>query len=321
MTRQIIWNLPSPLSRTRLDEAGAVPTLVQFAGLPSNRDHALLGAWLADKPETTVRFSATDMSDNLGFLQYYDGAHRVFIDLSRVTSFEGVTQLRSDLTSLGLGSTASKRPSLKPLHHFTHLKRLAIVGHTRGLDTVSRLESLQELALLSLSLPALTFVQALVNLVSLELKLGGTTNLDALPALSRLRYLEIFRVLGLQSLDVIASIPSLQYLFLQHQARVQALPSLKHLPVLRRVHIDKLSSLHDLRPLAEAPRLQELLLLDMPQLSIDAFRVLVGHPSLRALTAGVSNDARRHAIKELVGVPDVTSYGTDFVFESPGKAA
>jgi hypothetical protein len=79
--------------------------------------------------------------------------------------------------------------------------------------------------------------------------------------------------------------------------------------------------IQDLRAIAAAPQLEELLLLDMPQLREDEFRALLGHPTLRALTAGVHNEKRRATIRAMLGLDDVPNYGTDFQFSSGERVA
>src|SRR5262245_43142742 len=292
------------------------PTLVQFSGLtpPAERDHRLLGDFLRDHPSTTVGFSGAYLSPQLSWLEQYSGAGRVSLFLDGVTSFEPLRSLRPDLEQLTLSGSTKGRVSLAPLRHFTALRELTIVGHRNGLETVAQLRSLERLCLISLKLPDLEMFEPLSELRAFELKLGGTTNLTALPRIGRLRYLEIWRVNGLSDLSVIAELMDLQYLFLQHVKRVEHLPSLRPCRHLRRVHLDRVA-IRDLRAIADAPNLEELLLLDMPQLPLDAFRPLVNHPALRALTAGVRNETRRAQIRSLVGLGDVQSYGTDFHFE------
>ena len=72
--------------------------------------------------------------------------------------------------------------------------------------------------------------------------------------------------------------------------------------------------LASLDAIATAPALEELLLLDMPQLDVDAYRVLRGHPSLRALTAALRSAKRSAEIAALLGLPAVENFGADFTF-------
>ena len=318
--QQIIWNLPVPLHPSALLRSGPPPTIVQFAGLPSDADHALLGEFLAAQPQATLRLAATDMADDLEFLRHYGRAHRITITLARVTSFEGLRHLRPDLTALGIGGTKKRRVSLQPLRRFETLRELTIIGQQEEIDVVGGLRSLERLCLISVKLPSLDMFRPLRCLRALELKFGGTTNLDAAPDIGRLQYLEILRVNGLSELGVLSRLPHLEYLFLQHLKRVCTLPSLAACAALRRVHLDRVG-LTDLRGLADAPQLEELLVLDMPQLSVEDYRPLVGHTRLRAVTAGLRNEARRAQIENLLGLDEVTRYWTDFEFTAPNMTA
>jgi Leucine-rich repeat (LRR) protein len=315
VVHQLIWNLPVPLDEPSLARTGVEPTLVQFSGglIPTERDHRLLGEFLAVHPATTVRFYGAHLAPNLGSLSHYSFARRVNLDVDGVTSFEPLGALSSGLDELTLGPCGTHRLSLAPVRRFTALRTLSIVRHQRDIDAVATLARLERLTLISLKLPSLDLFEPLTSLHSFELKLGGTTDLAALPRIGRLRYVEIYRVIGLDDLSVLAELTDLEYLFLQHLKRVERLPSLASCKRLRRVHLDRVY-IQDLAPLAAAPRLEELLLLDMPQLGLDAFEALVDHPALRALTAGVRNETLRAEIRALLGLEDVSSYGTEFEF-------
>ena len=321
VTRQIIWNLPTPLDPGMLVHDDPPPTLVQFSGsAPSDEDHRILGEFLASHPATTVRLYGADLSPDLDYLRHYWSVARINIDVQGIGSFEPLRVLRPDLEELTLGPCGRRRLSLAPLEHFTSLRQLVLVRHDRDIDVIGRLRTLQRLTLVSLKLPDLNDFRTLSALWSFALKLGGTTNLKALPEMGHLRYLEIWRVNGLSDLSIIRELHELEYLFLQHLKKVENLPSLAPCQRLRRVHLDRVR-IHDLEAIAAAPQLEELLLLDMPQLREAEFRVLLGHPTLRAVTAGVHNEKRRAAIRAMLGLNDVPSYGTDFQFSSGERVA
>jgi hypothetical protein len=315
VTQHVIWNLPVPLDERALARSGPQPTLVQFAGsaIPTERDHRILGAFIEAQPTTTVRFYGAHLPPDLRWLHYYSAARRINLDVDGVTSLEPLRSLRPDLEELTLGSCLRRRISLIPLRHFTALHDLALVGHQRDIEVVAELQTLERLTLISIKLPALDVFKPLTALRAFALKLGGTTNLAALPGIGRLQYLEIWRVNGLTDVGIIAKLPDLEYLFLQHLKRVEQLPSLASCRRLRRVHLDRVD-IADLGPIADAPHLEELRLLDMPQLTLDAFRPLLNHPALRAVTAGIRNERRRAQIRAMLGLDDVQMYGTDFRF-------
>jgi hypothetical protein len=100
--------------------------------------------------------------------------------------------------------------------------------------------------------------------------------------------------------------PALRSLFLQALRRVTQLPDLSAAASLRRVALEGMGGLSDLTPLATAPALEDLLLIDMRHLQPEALRPLVGHPRLRAATVGLGSDRRNRAAAELLGLPRVT---------------
>jgi hypothetical protein len=94
-------------------------------------------------------------------------------------------------------------------------------------------------------------------------------------------------------------------LFLQALRQVERLPDLSGAPPLRRVHLETMRGLRDLRPLATAPALEDVVLIDMPHLKPEDLRPLVGLPRLKGVTAGLGSMRENAAAHSLVGLPEV----------------
>jgi hypothetical protein len=88
--------------------------------------------------------------------------------------------------TLGLGST---KPSLdlRALERFPKLKWLYFERQHTGIEVVSRLTSLEELILRSITVPDLSLLLSLDSLQSFDLKLGRTSDLALLPWIGGLR--------------------------------------------------------------------------------------------------------------------------------------
>lgn len=190
------------------------------------------------------------------------------------------------------------------LERFAGLKSLFLEGQTKRIDVISRLTSLENLSLRSITLPDLSLLLPLARLQTLEIKLGGTTDLRLLPRIGKLRYLEVWRVQGLSDVGAIGAMSDLQCLFLQTLKHVESLPDLGKATALRRVRLQTMKGIHDLRPLARAPALEELILDDMPQLRPDDLTPLIGLPHLRAVSARIGIK-KRDAVRALLGLPEV----------------
>src|SRR5690349_18993735 len=101
MTRQVIWNLPTPLDPDMLVNADPPPTFVQFSGgAPSDEDHRQLGEFLASHRATTVRLYGANLSPDLDYLRHYSSVGRINIDVDGIDSFEPLRVLRPDLEEL-----------------------------------------------------------------------------------------------------------------------------------------------------------------------------------------------------------------------------
>jgi internalin A len=289
-----------------VDFAAPRPELrtVQFKSLPDDTSLARLAEFLTEHPELGLRvFAGYDGSiTDLEFLRFFSGVQRVSIDLRyhALTSAEGLRYLSDELEELGLGATR-RRLDLAPLARFTRLRRLGLEGHTKNIDVLSGITSLEDLTLRSITLPDLSLLSPLRNLRSLAIKLGGTKDLRPISEVGRLEYLEIWMVRGFSDLTPIAGMRHLRSLFLQALTRVSQLPDLRLCHQLERVYIEALKHLVDLRPLREAPSLRHLLLVDMPQLRWENVEVLKDHRTLQGLALGTGSRKRNEEYENRLG--------------------
>ncbi len=296
----------SPLTDEMLAPSVTGRGIVQFGYQPlEDDDYRRLAAWLEDYPEMTLRVYSSPAIRDLEFLRFFPSLRNFAADtLWNLGSLDGLRHLPETLESLGLGAT--KRPlDLQILGRFPGLKALYLEKQHKGIEVVSQLTSLDELTLRSITLSDLSLLLPLESLRSLDIKLGGTSNLELLPRVGRLRYLELWRIRGLSDLSMVGSLAHLRYLFLQTLPQVTALPDFTPARSLRRIHLETMKGIRDLQPIATAPVLEELVLGEMPQLKPDDLQPLVGHPTLRAVTAHLGGPKKSAAAQALLGLPEV----------------
>jgi len=301
--------LDTPLTPAMLRPSQTGRGVVQFNRRLTDAEFGTLADWLRAYPEMTLRaYGSYDRSiRDLEFLRFFPFLRRFAADAlyDSLTSLDGLRHLPPDLEELGIGVT--RQPlDLAIIERFSALRTLFLEGQTQHIEIVSRLTALVDLTLRSITLPDLSLLLPLDRLLSLDLKLGGTTDIGLLPRVGRLRYLELWLINGLSDVSAIAELPELPFLFLQALRRVETLPHLRGAVSLRRVHLETMKGLHDLRPLATAPALEELVLVDMPQLQVEDLRPLVGLPNLRGASIGLGSVRRNEAAASLLGLPPVS---------------
>ena len=238
---------------------------------------------------------------NLDFLRHFPTLRRFSADclFNSLTNIDGLGYLPADVEDLGLGHTRA-RLSLALLARFKNLTRLFIEGHTKNIDVVGELRRLRSITLRSVTLPSLAVLTPLQDLRALDLKLGGTRNLELLPQVGQLEYLEIWMVKGLSDLSPLADLPKLEFLFLQSLRQVTSLPAMSRLASLRRVWLENLKGLSDFTPLLEAPVLEQLAIVDMAHLQPEDVHPLADHRSLRSIRIGLGSKRKNEAAKQLV---------------------
>ena len=309
-----ILEVRSPFAAKTLGTLDPRCRVVQFSEPLSDSDYQKLAAFLQQYPGVSLRAYGSFEFRDLEFLSYFGEVRKVQIDAWKVESFDGLGYLSEQLEFLGLGNT-KKTLSLAVLKRFQHLKELYLEGHRKDIAVVGTLLHLEQLTLRSVRMPDIRFLEPLQKLWWLALKLGGIRDLTALPRIGRLKYLELWMIRALEDLSPIADVGTLQYLFLQDLRRVTHLPDMAGLRSLRRVHLQNLKGLTDLRALLSAPSLEELLVLESPQLKVDDFRGLVGHPTLKRgfIALGKSAPFGRHTkasaeVEEMLGLERLASF-------------
>ena len=136
-------------------------------------------------------------------------------------------------------------------------------------------------------MPDLSLLLPLTGLRSLDIKLGGTRDLGLLPRVGELWYLELWMIRGLTDVSAVGDIRSLRALFLQALRQVEMLPDLSRATSLRRVRLEGMKGLRDVGPLATAPALEAIELIDMRHLQPNDLAPLAGLPNLKAVTPGL----------------------------------
>jgi hypothetical protein len=298
----------SPLTAEMLRPSLTGRGVVQFDRRLTDEDFAQLGEWFRAYPEMNLRaYGSYDHSiTDLEFLRFFPTLRRFAADAlwDSLSSLDGLRHLPPDLEELGIGATRATL-DLAVLARFPGLTWLFLEGQTKHLEVISGLAALRDLTLRSITMPDLSLLLSLTGLRSLDLKLGGTRDLRLLPRVGELRYLELWMIRGLTDVTAVGRIPSLRALFLQALRQVEALPDFREATELQRVRLETMKGLRDLRPLATAPALEGVELIDMRHLQPEDLAPLAGLPHLKAVTPGLGSRRKNDAAAALLGLPPV----------------
>ena len=262
-----------------------------------------LARLLADRPDAWLSLSVHGMTD-LACLAHTPGLRRLVVTSLRLRSWEGIGHVADTLEHLGMGDTTLRPVSIAPIAEVRGLRSLGLAGPVKHAESIERLEHIEELSLRSVTLPNLEPLLPMRRLRSLWMGLGATSDLGLLPELAPMDQLELWRIRGLGDVSVLGELPSVRILRLQSMSAVTSLPSLGRMTRLRVLALDAMKGIADLTPVAAAPALEELLLVDMPQLGPESLRPFVGHPTLRRGIWGFGSAKRNAAAYELLPLGD-----------------
>lgn len=203
------------------------------------------------------------------------------------------------IKSLSLSSTKSKKPRLDALARFHSLRKLYLEGQQQGIEVLSRLSTLEEVTLRSISTRNLDYMSGLPRLWSLDIKLGGIRDFSSIANKESIKYLELWQVRGLSDLSFISSLTGLQYLFLQSLRNVATIPSLSALSKLRRLHLENMKGLKDVRAILSAPALEEFSHFSAQNISPEQYKDLLQMPTLKSVRIGFGTRRKNEAFAGL----------------------
>jgi hypothetical protein len=218
-------------------------------------------------PNTSVRiYSVGDGGPDFDWLRGLEKVRHLKVEVTGATSFEPLARF-SELRSLLLGATISKRPSLSVLASFPQLVLLSVDKHVKGAEAISELRHLRSLGVGGVRDEQwLRRVGPLPALERLSVGLGSVRDLNTLPGCPRLNSLRLTRVAGLthEHLRPISACRNLQSLDLNQLKHVTRLPDLSAGPAetLRWVVLKSLPDLETLSELLALTRLRLLQLTD-----------------------------------------------------------
>ncbi len=227
------------------------------------------------------------------------GLESLSLGIFELTDFSVLEQLSTGLTSLSLGATRSKRPTLTPLSRLPSLRVLYLEGQSKDIEVLAELRALEEVTLRSITTPDLQYLSDLPKLWSLDIKLGGIRGFAGVEGKQSIKYLELWQVRDLRSIDVAGTLPGLQNLFLQSLPQVESFPELTYASALRRITVENLKGLHDFAWLERSPALEEFALLDGRKQSPRQLLPVLNNPRVRRISAFFGSDRKNSEFSHL----------------------
>jgi hypothetical protein len=193
----------------------------------------------------------TNRDYDLTFLKFYKDIKAIRIYLPGVTDIKPILNLDS-LENLQLGEFKDKKISLDLLGELSNLNCLSVVKQPNGLESITRLHKLEELALTGYPVDKLSFLNKLQNLKRLYIGFGTSKNIDTINQLENLEELDILWVKQLSDINAISKLTGLIKLKIEDEKQIKSLPDLSQLKQLKNIRLMNISTLEDISSLTNS---------------------------------------------------------------------
>jgi hypothetical protein len=221
------------------------------------------------------------------------------VGIFELNNFDFLNEINPNLKQLYLHQTRSKKPRIDAIARFVELEVLYLESQSKGIESINSLKKLQKITLRSISTPNLNYLNALEQLWSVDIKLGGIKDFQALKSLPDLKYLELWQVRELSDISFISDLPSLQNLFIQSLPNVEELPSLDKLLKLRRINLENLKGLKKLDALRTAPSLTEFIYVMAQNQEPENLLPALKNTNVKSVFCMFGGDKKNNRFKEL----------------------
>lgn len=267
----------------------------------------MINTALSKRPEVTANVGIHHMGavPDLELLRFLPDVHRVHIShMFDLKAPEGIGFLNPRLKSLRLAERVVGSWDLSLLDRFTELTELDFGGRVRNIDAISRHRALVRLSVESVSKFDPEILVPVQSLRSVRLGLGSVTSIEPLARLGSLRYLEIWRSLGLASLAPLSGCSAIEEFYLDSLPRVTRLPRMEGLRHLRSMTLRGMKGLKSLSGLNAAPALETLELDEARHLKPDDLVPLKEHPTLQRVHYWLGSRKRQDAALRIIPCSD-----------------
>lgn len=238
------------------------------------------------------------------------------VGVLELDNFDFLNTITPTLKELFLHQTRSKKPKIDSIRRFQNLEYLYLEGQSKGIEEIQKLKSLKKVVLRSISTDNLEYLAGQQHLWSVDIKLGGIRNFEALKTLPNLKYLELWQIRDLADLSFLSSLESLQNLFIQSLRNVKELPSFDKLKKLRRIYLENLKGLKDLSSLKNAKNLKEFICVLAQGQEPEDMQPVFDNPSVRSVLCMFGSDKKNNAFDDLAAKANKDKYKwSEFKYE------
>jgi len=214
--------------------------------------HKIDGIELSDAGGRWGATWETNKNYDLTFLKFYKDIKAISIYLPGVTDIKPILHLADSLENLQLGEFKDKKISFDLLGELSNLNYLSVVKQPKGLNSITRLNKLTELALTGYPIDKLSFLNELKNLKRLYIGFGTSKNLDTISQLKNLEELDILWVKKLANINAISKLTSLIKLKIEDEKQIKSLPDISKLKQIKNIRLMNISTLEDITSLTNS---------------------------------------------------------------------
>ena len=251
-----------------------------------------------------------NMRHSLEFLDDFPGIKALNVLVSDLETLEPLASVSESLQWLGIGGWMEpSKLSCQPIARCGRLRTLSLGRLPKDLEAIGALTGLEDLAFLGFTFKSLDVVRPLKNLERLWIGFGSVPAIGPIGELPKLKALEMLRVRKLGDLSPLAAVKTLQFLALGDMMQVERMPDCSRLTALRRVYLDTMNGLADLSGLAEAPKLEDLIVVNS-KIVPKVFEPIIRGARPKRVTVGLASRKDTAEVDARLGRRAINLFGT-----------
>ena len=255
-----------------------------------------------EKLTNVVDLSIGEMTEvnNIDVLGKLANLKRLRVCLDKLEDISFLSNINSNIISMMLGTGVNNSNlDFSIIEKFQALETLFLYKINYGYNSLKNMEALKILTINACNIKDLTVLKD-TNVNTLSLGLMNNSDLSSLNGNEKINNLELQRLSKLSDLNILSSLPNLQYCHVSHNNRIEKVPNMRRCESVKALVFDSIKKLSDISELAFVPNVERIEMYQLKLVDLLSIEDILKNPSLKKFKCTTGSMKKDRQIRKLI---------------------
>ncbi len=237
---------------------------------------------------------------NLDILGKLVNLQRLRVYLDKLDDISFLSKLNSNLISLMIGTGLNNSNlDIGIIEKFKELESLFLYKINYGYKSLKNMGALKSLTINSCKINEFRFLEE-TNINNLSIGMMKNSDFSSLCGNRKIRKLELQRLSRLSNLDLLSSLPNLEYCNVSNNNYIEKVPNMRKCDGIKELIFDCIKNLSDISELAYIPNIEKIEMYQLKLVELLVIEDILKKSSLKKLICTTGSIKKNKQIKELI---------------------